>query len=255
MIPYFFLSLLLFFSSISLAFTSYYDIFEEVEELYGEIHMVGGTFSLKGGGQGTLRADFHSSNQEWLPQLDYQVKESVSYLSIKQPVTLRGLSLSSPTNHWELILGDRVPLHLDVILGAAKGELDLKNTSLKSLKLTTGVGDVDVDLSYTPFLHTLHLRMGVGNLNLNLAGPRTLDLQVFITGGVGRASLYLPQQIGVQITMKGGIGRIRAQDFMVYDSVYRNRAYGETHSSIYLQIRTGVGEIFIKELPLEGATL
>lgn len=213
--------------------------------LSGEIHMVGGHLSLQGGAEDILLAHFVTSNPQWIPEIEWRVEEERGLLKIKQPITLRGLSFEAPTNHWEIGVGDGIPLDLDIVMGAAVGEIDLSHTLVESLSLKTGVGDVTVDLTNTPSLHTLLVQVGVGSLKLHLDSPRERDLQVDFFGGVGQSTIYLPWNIGVKIHVKGGYGRIKPQGFLAYDSTYVNETYGKTETSIYIEIWAGLGEIHL----------
>lgn len=225
-------------------FSSSYQIPEgSVASLKGNLQLVAGRLSLKGGGGEVLLAVFTSSNPAWLPEVEFQRQEDVGLLTMKQPVTLKGFFPGPLTYSWELQLADSTPLDLNITLGAAVGELNFSGTSLKALKLTAGMGDVNLKLNNTPLLHSLEVRMGVGNLQLALSGPRTRDVSIIIYGGIGQATIYLPQDVGVLVDVKGGLGRIRAQGFLVHDSTYVNQIYGETEGSIQLDIRAGLGEI------------
>lgn len=223
--------------------TSYQIPKDSVRAVVGDLQLVGGHLSIAGGSPEILEADFTSSNPQWLPKVDYYIQEEKGILSLQQPLTIQGLTLSPLNYSWEIRLGDTIPLALQITLGAALGEMDFTGTSLTTLQVNTGVGDVHLNLNQTSSLSSLELRMGMGSLELSLLGPRENDVEVVIWGGIGRATIYLPREVGVLVDIKGGLGRIRAQDFFVHDSTYMNEAYQETEPGIYLEIRAGLGEI------------
>ena len=99
-------------------------------------------------------------------------------------------------------------------------------------------------------LSRLDIHMGVGNLNLDLTGPRTENLIGRIKGGVGRAEIDLPSEIGVRVRIEGGLGSIHGPGLIREDRYYRNSAYGKTATSIDLDIEAGIGSI---DLRLKGA--
>lgn len=210
-----------------------------------EVHMVGGYLSFQGGADDILWSHFITSNPHWIPEIDFLIEEDRGFLEIRQSITLRGLSLSSPTNEWEIRVGDKIPLYLDVVMGAAVGDIDLSGTSIEDFTLKTGIGDVKVDVRHTSSLRTLNVQVGVGSLILHLDSIREEDLHVELSGGVGKATIYLPWDLGVKVHVQGGLGRIKPQGFLVHDTTYVNEAYGKTDISIYIELWAGLGEIHL----------
>jgi predicted membrane protein len=85
--------------------------------------------------------------------------------------------------------------------------------------------------------------MGVGELHLDLRGMPKHDYSVFIRGGVGEASVYLPSGVGIEAEAKGGIGGIETTGLQKRDGRYVNDALGHAKTTVRLDIRGGIGSI------------
>ena len=118
-------------------------------------------------------------------------------------------------------LNDDKPLDLSVHFGAGEARLDLGSLTLRSLEIN----------------------MGVGELRLDLRGNPKHDYDVNIRGGVGEATVYLPQSAGIIAYAKGGIGGIKVRGLQEREGHYVNDSYGRAKATIRLDIRGGVGAI------------
>jgi hypothetical protein len=110
----------------------------------------------------------------------------------------------------------------------------------------------------------LHVGMGAGEGNLQLAGlnPRRVeveigagelkidlrdrwqkDFDVEIRGGVGEATVYLPRDVGVVAEARGGIGEIKVEGLQKQGSRWVNSNYEKVKTTIRVDVRGGVGQI------------
>lgn len=116
---------------------------------------------------------------------------------------------------------------LDVNLGAGKSELVLGGLDLRELNVSTGAGDVLVDL----------------------VGPRSEDLQARIEGGAGAFRVRVPADVGVRVIgVRDGLGAFEVDGFVRDGDDYVNSAYGRSAATIELRISRGVGETVIEEV-------
>jgi hypothetical protein len=69
------------------------------------------------------------------------------------------------------------------------------------------------------------------------------DYDVSIHGGVGEATIYLPDGVGVVAEARGGIGGINARGLEKRDGRYVNDAYGRSKTTVRLDVHGGVGAI------------
>jgi len=185
-----------------------------------EIRMGAGELSIAGGAKNLLDAEFSYNVPEWKPHVDYHVSGGEGRLSIRQPEGTGGASGNVPYN-WDLRLRSGIPLSMDVQMGAGRANLTLGKLSLTGLDLKLGAGETTVDLT----------------------GDWKHDLAARIRGGVGRATLRLPRDVGVRVEAEGGIGAINAHDFKKEHGVFVNEAYGKSPVTLHVDVKGGVGEI------------
>ena len=122
---------------------------------------------------------------------------------------------------WDLRFNDDKPLDLIVHFGAGEGRLDVGELHLRSLEI----------------------HMGVGELRVDLRGMPKNDYDVSIHGGIGEATIYLPEGVGVVAEAHGGIGGINARGLEKRDDRYVNDAYGHSKTTVRLEVHGGIGAI------------
>jgi hypothetical protein len=69
------------------------------------------------------------------------------------------------------------------------------------------------------------------------------DYDVSIHGGVGEATIYLPDGAGVVAEAHGGIGGINARGLEKRDGRYVNESYGHAKTTVRLDVHGGIGAI------------
>jgi len=192
----------------------------DAKSVHVEIKMGTGEIKVGGGATNLLDAQFTYNVPEWKPQVDYSVSGTEGRLSIRQPEGTGGSSGNVQYN-WDLRLSGGVPMSMDVQMGAGRAELTLGKLSLTDLDVKMGAGETVVDLT----------------------GDWKHDLTAQIKGGVGKATVRLPRDVGVRVSAAGGIGAINARDFKKEHGVYVNDAYGKSPVTLHVDVKGGVGEI------------
>jgi len=185
-----------------------------------EIRMGAGELKIGGGAANLMDGQFTYNVPAWKPEVDYRTIGTEGSLSIRQPDT-RGGAGRDVRYDWDLRLSDKVPLSIDVQMGAGRADLTLGRLSLTNLDLKMGAGETIVDLT----------------------GDWKNDLSAHIRGGVGKATVRLPRDVGVYATAAGGIGAINAHDLKKEHGAYVNDAYGKSPVTLRVTVEGGVGEI------------
>lgn len=193
----------------------------ESVELY--LKMGAGELRLYGGAKELMDGSFLYNVERWKPEIDYTISGSRGLLEIRQGKK-SGVPMGKTRNRWDISLNDDVPIDFRVDFGAGEGNLDLRGLTLKSL---------DID-------------MGVGSLTVDLTGEREQDLDVSIEGGIGSATVYLPDDIGVRVKVDKGIGSVHARSMNKEENVYTNDVFGKTEVLIDMEIEAGIGSIDLK---------
>ena len=85
--------------------------------------------------------------------------------------------------------------------------------------------------------------MGAGQVELDLRGTPSRDYDVHIAGGVGQATVHLPQGVGIWAEAHGGIGSITVTGLQKRGDHWENDLYDKSSVSVRLRIEGGIGQI------------
>jgi hypothetical protein len=187
------------------------------------IQMPVGQLRLEGGAQHLLEADFYHGSAWQTPSVDYVVDAGVGDLNITQHGGDQFATNSD--NGWNLKLTDKLPVELDMDLGAGRGDLNFARVDLTRLNVNIGAGQVTVDLT----------------------GERGKDLQAELHGGVGQATIRLPKNVGVVATVHGSMGQVDVHGLKEEDGQYVNAAYGKAPTTLHLNVEGGIGQIKLEQ--------
>jgi hypothetical protein len=182
-----------------------------------------GELRIQGGARELMEAYFSYNIEHWKPEIDYRIVRDRGVLTVRQGES-RGMTVGRKRNRWDIGLNDDIPLDLNIDFGVGEGKIDLTGLALKSL---------DID-------------MGIGELVLDLSGDRKHSFDVILDGGIGSATIYLPEHIGVRARIDGGIGSIDARGFKKRGDIYTNDAFGKTDVSIDIDVDAGIGSIELR---------
>jgi hypothetical protein len=196
---------------------------EGADSVVVDLKMGAGELTLAGGAEALAEPDFTYNVADWRPTIDYVVAGEQGELLIEQP-EVTNLALDSYRHEWDVRLNEDVPMELDVALGAGASDLDVSALSIRRLDLNVGVGDVELDLT----------------------GDRDRDLDVTIRGGIGEATVLLPQKVGVEAEVEGALGELDVSGMTRVGDTYVNEAHGASEATITLDIEGGVGAISLK---------
>jgi N-terminal domain of toast_rack, DUF2154 len=194
---------------------------DKSEMVRAEVRIGAGELKIRGGSAQLVDADFIYNVPSWKPEIRYDGGGFRGHLTIEQPGHQHS-HFGHTKYEWDLRFNNDVPLSLHLQFGAGNAQLDLGSLSLEDV----------------------NIQMGVGKLDLDLKGNPKKDYQVTVHGGVGEATIYLPEGVGVMAEAHGGIGSINARGLHKRDSRYVNDAYeNNAKVKVRLDINGGVGEI------------
>lgn len=186
-----------------------------------ELNMGAGEMKLRGGAEKLLEGRFEYNVPEWKPIVQSSIGGPHATVTIKEPehVQTRG----NRRYLWDLELNDKVLLDLALNCGAGQARLDL--------------GDLD--------LRSVQVHMGAGQVDLDLRGKPSRDYDVSIQGGVGQATIHLPDNIGIWAEAHGGLGSISVSGLDKRGDHYENSLYGTSKVNVRVKVEGGIGEIRI----------
>jgi N-terminal domain of toast_rack, DUF2154 len=185
-----------------------------------EIKMGAGELRVADGSSNLLNADFSYNVDAWKPEVRYDLSGDRGTLTIEQP-SGRHNYRGRTRYDWDIRLNNRIPMEMNVNLGAGKAMLNLAGLNLNQFSLNVGAGEADIDLD----------------------GAWQHDLAASIHGGVGKLTLHLPSDVGVRARVQGGLGAIHANAFTKKGDTYTNSAYGKSKVNLNIDIQGGMGEV------------
>jgi len=186
-----------------------------------EIKLGAGELQVDGGSPKLMEADFEYNIPTWKPIVRYDASSFRSQLHIEQPGTVHGGS--HVDYKWNLRFNDKLPLDVDMDLGAGEARMNLGSMNLRSVRVNVGVGEVTLDLR----------------------GKPTRDYSVNVNGGVGHAKIYLPNDVGVIANAAGGIGDVNVRGLEKRGGQWINPQHENAPVTIRLDVKGGIGQIEI----------
>jgi len=196
----------------------------EVRSLEVDLSVNIGSLRVRGGADDLADIEFRYNVAEWKPKVDYSETGGRARLRIKQPDHQERSISHDAKNSWEIALNSGVELTLNLDMGIGESDVALGGTSLRTL---------DID-------------QGIGEMTLDLTGEWTDDLNVIIDGGIGAATIRVPDGTGVRIKADTGIGGVSAMGFTRSGGAFVNAAYGEPGATIEIDVDAGIGSITIQ---------
>jgi hypothetical protein len=194
---------------------------DKSDVVHVDIHMGAGELRLEGGSAKLMDADFAYNIPSWKPEVRYDSGGFRGELSISQP---HAAHIRSNVNYkWNIRLTDRLPLDVETHLGAGEARLDLGSVELRSLDV----------------------HMGVGELRMDLRGNPQRDYSVQVHGGVGHATIYLPNDVGVAAEATGGIGHIEMRGLEKRNGEWVTPGHPHKPVTIRLTVTGGIGDISV----------
>jgi len=183
--------------------------------------MAAGELDLNGGAKELLEGRFEFNRPDWEPKVETSRNGSHAVIQISQP---HQSHLGGNSRYrWDLQLNNQVLVDLTINCGAGQARLNLGDLTLRSL--------------------TTH--MGAGQVDLDLRGKPTHDYDVDISGGVGQATVHLPQDVGIWAEAHGGLGSLTVTGLDKKEDHWANSLYDKAKVNVRIKVRGGIGEIRI----------
>jgi hypothetical protein len=148
-----------------------------------EIDMTAGDLEVKSGAATLLSGDFDFNIPALKPTISYTASGDTGTLKVSQ-----GSANGNYENRWRLSLDDTTPLDLNVSLGAGDADLVLGRLNLASLTIRLGAGDLKVDLRGTPAKsYSVKVQAGAGDTTIEL--PSTVAVSARTSGLIGDSNV------------------------------------------------------------------
>jgi len=186
-----------------------------------QLNMRAGELIVRGGASKLLQGRFEYNVPAWKPEVRSSISGEAANVTIQQGRSRGGFG--DTKNIWDLELNDNVLLDFTLNCGAGRSRLEMGELNLERADVRFGAGEVDLDLR----------------------GKPSHDYEVNVSGGVGHATVRVPENVGVRADAHGGIGRIEITGLEHRGDHYENSQYGHSSVNVRLRVEGGIGEIRI----------
>jgi hypothetical protein len=184
-----------------------------------ELNMGFGEMTVTGGATKLVQGNLEYNVARMKPEVTSSSNGDHATVTVRQPGGSN--TFGKTRNVWDLQLSNKVLLDLTVNCGAGQAKLDLGDALLRELEVHMGAGQVDLDLT----------------------GKPKHDYEVTIHGGVGQATVHLPEGVGVFATAHGGIGSINVTGLDKQGDHWQNDLYDKAKVNVKVDVEGGIGEI------------
>jgi len=164
---------------------------------------------------------------EWQPELVQSINNSRKSVEIteKGHKGKEWFAVDSP-NSWTVLVNEKVPVRLEVNVGAGDSTLDLRKITLESLTVNNGAGDTTVELGNYP--------------------DRRFDAT--IRNGVGDLTLRVPPESNTRIHAETGLGDITSNGFVQDGDSFVTAGFNPSLAFNEITLNQGVGSIILETL-------
>lgn len=188
-----------------------------------------GELRVQGGAPDTMLIEttVFTRAPEWQPGLVQGTNNSRKTVEIteKGHKVKEWFAVNSP-NSWTVSLNEKVPVRLDVNVGAGDCTLDLRKVTLESLKVSNGAGDTTIQLGNYP--------------------DRRFDAT--ISSGVGDLTLRVPPESNTRIRADTGLGDVTGHGFVQDGNTYITAGFNQSRAVNEITLNQGVGSIILETL-------
>jgi len=181
-----------------------------------EIDMAAGDLEVKSGAATLFEGDFDFNVPSLKPEIAYAVTGGTGGLKVTQ-----GSASGNHENKWSLSLNETTPLDLDVKLSAGDSQLALGKLNLRSLAIRLGAGDLIVDLRGTP----------------------AKSYSVLVQAGAGDTTIHLPASVGVSVNTTSLITEVNVTGLEKRDGKWINPRAGASPVTIDLDVQHAIGDL------------
>ena len=178
--------------------------------------MSAGDLAMKSGATMLFEGDFDFNIPALKPAIAYAVDGSTGALKVTQ-----GSASGNHENRWRLSLDETTPVDLDVKLSAGDAKLTLGRLNLQGLAVRLGAGDLDLDLRGTP----------------------ARSYKVTVQAGAGDTTIHLPASVGISVKTSGLIGDTNVSGLEKRDGRWINARAEASPVTIDLTVQHAIGDL------------
>lgn len=170
----------------------------------------------------------------------------------------------------DLTLTRDVPMDLVLEFGAVKADFDLTGVALRNLSITTGASEsemvisepnpvameeLEIEVGAASFearglgnlnAKQIHLKAGVGNVELDFTGAWKRDGEISVNMGLGSLTLTLPREVGVRLIKDTFLTGLDAEGLEKRDGDYYSENWASAEIQLVIEVEAAFGNIEVK---------
>lgn len=215
---------------------------DNIDTLKTKIIMGAGKLLINGKTKHLFAGSFAYNYEDFSPRVKYYRKENWGLIKVIPKQFKNENEYDDIKNVWNLRFNEKIPIKMDLKFGAGLGKLNLGMLNVYSGALKLGAGKVDINLNHSKSIEQLEVKMGVGDVTINLTDLDREACNIEVDGGIGKFTLIIPDDKNSDIHVDRGITKISASDFEKKNDHYFNHVRN-TGESIKVYINAGLGHI------------
>jgi predicted membrane protein len=181
-----------------------------------EIDMSAGDLAVKSGAMPLFEGDFDFNIPVLKPAITYSVNGDTGALTVTQ-----NSASGSHENKWRLSLNETTPVDLEIKLSAGDAELVLGHLNLRRLAIRLGAGDLVVDLRGTP----------------------AKSYSVSVQAGAGDTTIHLPASAGISARTSSLITDVNVSGLEKRDGRWINARAEGSPVTVDLDVQHAIGDL------------
>lgn len=201
-----------------------YEMENDLQEATLNFEGGAGDFTLNGTTDKLFEADTHSSIGGFVSNIRNNRNANTAVIDFKMENNNVKLKRGRLENKIEMNLNEKPVWNIDLGVGAGKADFDLSDFKVKSLKVSTGVADMDVKL-----------------------GDKVAQANVEIESGVASVTLEIPESVGCEVRIDGALNVKNMDDLIkVNDDLYRSPGFDQASRKIMIRYDAGLSKVKIR---------
>ncbi len=201
-----------------------YDMENSLREATLNFEGGAGDFKLKGNTGKLFEADTRSSVGQFTANIRNNRNANTAVIDFKMQNNHVELKKGKLENEVKITLNENPIWNIDMGVGAGKANFDLSDFKVKSLKVSTGVADLELRL-----------------------GDKVPQADVQIESGVASVTLEIPESVGYEVRIDGALNVKDMDDLVkVNDNLYRSADFETAPRKIAIRYDAGLSKVKIK---------
>ncbi len=175
----------------------------------------------------------------------------------------------SDAGYLQLELSKNTPLDLNLDLGAVESDLDLTGLRLSRLRVESGASDgrlrfdslnatrmsmLEISLGAASFrgdrlananAQDVRVDAGVGNVELDLGGQWTQDMDLRVDITLGVVTIHVPSDVGVRVSLQKTLASFEHEGLIERDGAWVSRNWDSAPHKVRITAKTVFGKLTI----------